>query len=597
MNILGTNKHLSGKHAMLLFAALLLAYPALRADNKPAKPAAPAAKPAAPAPKPAGGGAAHGGAPGGAGASHGPSTSSPHGPTTSSPKGPTTSSPHGPTTSSPKGPTTSSPKGPGASSSKTPGPSTSKGPGPAAGKGPGPAAGKGPGPAAGKGPGPAAGKGPGPATAKGPGGSKIPNNQKTVTAKNGATATVRKDGKVATLKDPKRGMEVHHSLSGNRRVVTERADHSRIVAERGGRGYVQRPFRYHNREFARRSYYYGGRYHNAYYGRYYYGGVYLNPYYPSYYYGPYYYGWVASPWVTPVPYAWGWGGNPWYGYYGAYFTPYPSYAGPAFWLTDYLIATSLSAAYEAQAQQAALNNPAPLTPEVKQLISDEVRQQVTLEYNESKAAEPDDKISSIQLLLTDGKQHVFVAAHDLDVVDANGGECALSQGDAIQLRSGPSGDDQPATLAVLAAKGGSECPNGDLVSVALPDLQEMQNHMRETIDQGMQELQKKQGKGGLPAAPSSAKDPPKESAMALAAPPPPPEDEVKAEIKQESQAADQEEKDAGVAPVELHDGMTIAEVEAAMGAPQKHVDVGPKKIYVYKDMKVTFRDGKVSDIQ
>jgi len=427
--------------------------------------------------------------------------------------------------------------------------------------------------------------------------SRTPKDQKTVTAKNGATATVRKDGKVATLSDPKRGMEVHHSLIGNRSVVSERPDHSRIVAERGGRGYVQTPFRYNNREFVRRSYYYGGRYYNAYYGRYHYRGIYLYPYYSNYYYNPYYYGWVVNPWATPAPYAWGWATNPWYGYYGAYFTPYPSYAGPAFWLTDYLIAASLAAAYDAHEQAAALTNTAPLTPEVKQLIADEVRQQVTLEYNESKAAEPDNKINSIHLLLTDGKQHVFVAAHDLDVIDVNGGECALSPGDAIQLRNGPSGDDQSATLAVIASKGGNECPSGDLVSVALPDLQEMQNHMRETIDQGMQELQKKQGTGGLPAAPGSAKDPPKESAMALAAPPPPPEAEVKAEIRQASQDANQAERDAGVAPFDIHAGMTIAEVEVAMGAPQMQLGVAPMKIYIYKDMKITFRDGKVSDVQ
>jgi hypothetical protein len=35
------------------------------------------------------------------------------------------------------------------------------------------------------------------------------------------------------------------------------------------------------------------------------------------------------------------------------------------WLTDYIIAASLQASYQAQA--AALSNPAPLTPETKQL--------------------------------------------------------------------------------------------------------------------------------------------------------------------------------------------------------------------------------------
>src|ERR1017187_9960872 len=230
-----------------------------------------------------------------------------------------------------------------------------------------------------------------------------PKNQTTVQTRNGGSVTKRPDGKVATLHDPKRGMDVHHNLSGNRRVVVERSDHSRIVAERGGRGYVQRPYMYHGHEYARRSYYYRGRYYDTYYGRCAYHGVWVNPYYPAYYYGPAYYSWVSYPWGTAAPYAWGWNVNPWYGYYGAFFTPYTVYPSASFWLTDYIIATSLQSAYQAQA--AALSNPAPLTPEVKDLIADEVRQQIALENNEARIAakngEPDAASSSIQRLLTD----------------------------------------------------------------------------------------------------------------------------------------------------------------------------------------------------
>ena len=154
-------------------------------------------------------------------------------------------------------------------------------------------------------------------------------------------------------------MDVHHGLNGNRRVVVERRDHSRVVVDRRGHGYVQHPYPYHGREYAARSYYYNGHAYNRYYGNYYYHGVYVNPYYPAYYYAPAYYGWAYNPWVAPVPYAWGWGGNPWYGYYGAYFTPYPVYPSAAFWLTDYIIANSLQAAYNAQA--AALANVAPMS--------------------------------------------------------------------------------------------------------------------------------------------------------------------------------------------------------------------------------------------
>jgi hypothetical protein len=44
-------------------------------------------------------------------------------------------------------------------------------------------------------------------------------------------------------------------------------------------------------------------------------------------------------------------------------------------------------------------------------------------------------------------------------------------------------------------------------------------------------------------------------------------------------------------------GQTIDEVTAALGQPKSVVDLGAKKIYVYRDMKVTFKGGKVSDGQ
>jgi len=44
-------------------------------------------------------------------------------------------------------------------------------------------------------------------------------------------------------------------------------------------------------------------------------------------------------------------------------------------------------------------------------------------------------------------------------------------------------------------------------------------------------------------------------------------------------------------------GMTIDQVVAMMGQPARVADLGSKKIYSYPDMKITFVDGKVSDIQ
>jgi hypothetical protein len=44
-------------------------------------------------------------------------------------------------------------------------------------------------------------------------------------------------------------------------------------------------------------------------------------------------------------------------------------------------------------------------------------------------------------------------------------------------------------------------------------------------------------------------------------------------------------------------GQTKDDVVGALGQPQKIVNLGPKEIYVYSDMKVTFMNGKVADVQ
>jgi hypothetical protein len=50
-------------------------------------------------------------------------------------------------------------------------------------------------------------------------------------------------------------------------------------------------------------------------------------------------------------------------------------------------------------------------------------------------------------------------------------------------------------------------------------------------------------------------------------------------------------------PAEIKLGMAMGEVESALGKPDKKVNLGSKQIYYYKDMKITFKDGKVSDVQ
>jgi hypothetical protein len=164
---------------------------------------------------------------------------------------------------------------------------------------------------------------------------------------------------------------------------------------------------------------------------------------------------------------------------------------------------------------------------------------------------------------------------------------------------------------VLSSKGGKECRKSDTVAVAVADLQDMQNHMRETIDQGLQELQTKQGTNGLPALPPSAAGAPVEVAMVKDAPPPDPNGA--ALINQQLADSDQAEKDvvaqaqqegtstaasaSNAPPVTIELGQTIDQVTAALGTPVKEADLGAKKIYTYKDMKIIFIDGKVSDVE
>jgi len=50
-------------------------------------------------------------------------------------------------------------------------------------------------------------------------------------------------------------------------------------------------------------------------------------------------------------------------------------------------------------------------------------------------------------------------------------------------------------------------------------------------------------------------------------------------------------------PQTIQLGMTTDQVQAVLGKPEKIFNVGAKQIYTYKDIKVTFLNGKVSDVQ
>jgi len=403
-----------------------------------------------------------------------------------------------------------------------------------------------------------------------------------------------------------RGMTIVHSPSGVRQVVVERPDHTMIVTNGARNGFVQRPYVVNNVTFVQRTYFVGGVSSVRLYRPYLFGGISLNVYMPGRYYAPGFYAWAYNPWATPVVYGWGWGGSPWFGFYGGWFTPYPTYANATFWLTDYMISMSLQQAYQDRIAAAANAQPypagvTPLTPDVKQAIADEVR----LQLNEERAeAQNPAAASGVPAFLTDNSAHVFVVSSSLFVMSNGGIECPVTEGDVLQMSAPPPPGSPSANAVVLASKRG-ECRKGSLVSVGITDLADMQSQMRATIDQGLGELQKHQG--GIPAPPPAAQAQPVQAPYAAAAPPPDPN--VATEVTQQVQASTQAESDAlnqaqqaapadsGAPTVNISLGMSIDDVVAALGKPQQIADLGSKKTYFYANMKVIFTDGKVTDVQ
>jgi len=388
-----------------------------------------------------------------------------------------------------------------------------------------------------------------------------------------------------------------------RRVEMSRPG-GRVVVASGRTGYVQRSVVVSNRTYIQRTYVVGGVSYARVYRPWVWGGVSFHVYTPMRFWSPGFYAYAWTPWARPVYFGWGWRSAPWYGYYGGWFSPYPYYTSPAFWLTDYLVAETLQAAYQARADAAAAaaanaNYAAtPMTPEVKQAIADEVKRQ--LEQERAEQANANASASGPPPIFDGRTAHVFVVASAVDA-DAGGQTCPLTEGDVIQLNNAPPANSQYAQVQVLASKG-YDCRRGTTVAVGLADLQEMQNQMRATVDQGLTELQSKQGQNGLPQLPSSAAGKPMDAPYAAQVQP---DAQAAQEVAQASQEADRAEQDVvnqvpggpSAPPATITLGLSVDEVEARLGKPRDIADLGAKKIYVYRDLKVTFMNGKVTDIQ
>lgn len=388
-------------------------------------------------------------------------------------------------------------------------------------------------------------------------------------------ASFRADGRVNSLRVTRPDhsvMTVNRGLRGGRETVVTRPGGVRVVTYGRNRGFIERPLARPG-GYISRTYVVGGRSYVHVYRPYFYHGVHYYRYVPAFYYHPRFYGWAFNPWPRPVFFAWGWGPAPWFGFYAGFFAPAPVYPTAALWLTDFLLAENLKLAYQAQrereAQEQQAQAPPPeaqtgpsgvaLTPEVKEAIADEVRQQLAAEQAaaaqqppqppEPNAPPPTAQPSQppepnvppptagneVPPPALDPNQRMFVVSENLNVTEG-GQPCALTPGDVIYRTGDNLIDGNNVAVNVLTSKAG-DCPANSATEIDVSVLQEMHNDFREQIDSGLQTLAKTQGQKGLPSGP-----PP--GAVAVPEGTAPPDPNAGSTVAQQQQEADQAEGEA-----------------------------------------------------
>jgi len=397
-----------------------------------------------------------------------------------------------------------------------------------------------------------------------------------VVTKNGNEAHYDPKGKLTTIKTPN-GTKIVHNPAGGRNIVTEHRDarghvDSRIVSTGPHRGFAEHAVQRGGHDYMQRTYVRDGRTYTSVSRGYYYHGSLYYQWVPPFYYGPAFYGWGYTPWGEPIAYTgWGWSDTPWYGASGYYFAPYPVYPSAYFWLTDYLIAQNLQAAYEAQAaaniaaanaEAAAANanaaaanadaasaaqgsqaGAALLTPDIKEMIAEEVKAQLAEEQAAAQfASAPPPTVPQQSIADTyrvpaalDPNRRVFIVSSVLDVT-VDGQSCILRPGDVLNRTEVT--PDKENTVAVQVIKSQkSDCAAGSAPRIQVSDLQEMHNQFREQMNAGLKSLADNAGKNGLPAAPAA--DSHKDNADGTAAP----DDaaDLTAKLNQQQQEAEQAE--------------------------------------------------------
>jgi hypothetical protein len=285
-------------------------------------------------------------------------------------------------------------------------------------------------------------------------------------------------------------------------------------------------------------------------------------YVPSVRFPAAYYGWALAVWPRPVAYSWGWRVQPWYPAYGALFTPYPVYASPDLWMTDYILSQNMQAAYQARAvppppaatdyvdpaaaplppsapsdyvdpaaapgasappadesapvpppvePAPATAAPAPaapppaITPQIKAQLDAQIKVQLADQQAAATATPATLTTQSGPAALR--PNHVFFAVvQPLDVPSGPNRHCKLSANDYIKRTGGMSSDDWMIPVVVeLSAP--SDCPEGLATRIGLNDLNAMENEQEAQVLQAMRAASRSMGPNGpAPAHPAQIAD-------------------------------------------------------------------------------------------
>ncbi len=255
-----------------------------------------------------------------------------------------------------------------------------------------------------------------------------------------------------------------------------------------------------------------------------------------------YYGWALAAWPHPVAYSWGWRAQPWYPAYGALFTPYPVYASPDLWMTDYILAQNMQAAYQAQvipapppaatnyvdpaaapqapsgptnyvdpaaapdatAPQAEESAPTPtaptptapppaVTPQIKAQLDAQIK--VQLQEQQAATATPATLTTQSGPAALRPNHVFFAVVQPLDVASGPNRHCKLSANDYIKRTGDMSADDWMIPVVVeLSAP--SDCPEGLATRIGLNDLNAMENEQEAQVLQAMRAASKSMGPNG-----------------------------------------------------------------------------------------------------